>query len=277
MLCGQEDGTLLLVPHSRLVTGDGTLNTRFADIDVGECSTPQCFDLDGDGRKDLIIGNRRGLLSYYRNVGANIAEFQKITDTLGGVDMRDYTQSYFGYSVPCLYRDAQQGTVLFCAGESGEVTYYKQIDGNLDGVFEMAESNLVETVNGMAQPFREGRRVAAAVADLNGDGRPDMVLGNYAGGAAYFEGATPPAHNSIAQHESVPLRVYPNPANHILYLESDQPLEAVSIYDLFGRIVLVINNIEDNGTVINTSSLPTGVYFVRTAHHAVSKFIKAKS
>ena len=277
MLCGQEDGTLLLVPHSRLVTGDGTLNTRFADIDVGECSTPQCFDLDGDGRKDLIIGNRRGLLSYYRNVGANIAEFQKITDTLGGVDMRDYTQSYFGYSVPCLYRDAQQGTVLFCAGESGEVTYYKQIDGNLDGVFEMVESNLVETVNGMAQPFREGRRVAAAVADLNGDGRPDMVLGNYAGGAAYFEGATPPAHNSIAQHESVPLRVYPNPANHILYLESDQPLEAVSIYDLFGRIVLVINNIEDNGTVINTSSLPTGVYFVRTAHHAVSKFIKAKS
>ena len=277
MLCGQEDGTLLLVPHSRLVTGDGTLNTRFADIDVGECSTPQCFDLDGDGRKDLIIGNRRGLLSYYRNVGANVAEFQKITDTLGGVDMRDYTQSYFGYSVPCLYRDAQQGTVLFCAGESGEVTYYKQIDGNLDGVFEMAESNLVETVNGMAQPFREGRRVAAAVADLNGDGRPDMVLGNYAGGAAYFKGATPPAHNSIAQHESVPLRVYPNPANHILYLESDQPLEAVSIYDLFGRIVLVINNIEDNGTVINTSSLPTGVYFVRTAHHAVSKFIKAKS
>ena len=277
MLCGQEDGTLLLVPHSRLVTGDGTLNTRFADIDVGECSTPQCFDLDGDGRKDLIIGNRRGLLSYYRNVGANVAEFQKITDTLGGVDIRDYTQSYFGYSVPCLYRDAQQGTVLFCAGESGEVTYYKQIDGNLDGIFEMAESNLVETVNGMAQPFREGRRVAAAVADLNGDGRPDMVLGNYAGGAAYFEGTTPPAHNSIAQHESVPLRVYPNPANHILYLESDQPLEAVSIYDLFGRIVLVINNIEDNGTVINTSSLPTGVYFVRTAHHAVSKFIKAKS
>lgn len=277
MLCGQEDGTLLLVPHSRLVTGDSTLNTRFADIDVGECSAPQCFDLDGDGRKDLIIGNRRGLLSYYRNVGANVAEFQKITDTLGGVDMRDYTQSYFGYSVPCLYRDAQQGTVLFCAGESGEVTYYKQIDGNLDGVFEKVESNLVETVNGMAQPFREGRRVAAAVADLNGDGRPDMVLGNYAGGAAYFKGATPPAHNSIAQHESVPLRVYPNPANHILYLESDQPLEAVSIYDLFGRIVLVINNIEDNGTVINTSSLPTGVYFVRTAHHAVLKFIKAKS
>ena len=277
MLCGQEDGSLVLVPHARLMTGNGDVNTRFEDIDVGECSTPQCFDLDGDGKKDLIIGNRRGLLSYYRNVGANTAEFQKITDTLGSVDMRDFTQTYFGYSVPCFYHDAQYGTVLFCAGELGEVAYYKQIDGNLDGVFEKAEANLAETIGGVAQPFREGRRVAAAVADLNGDGRPDMLLGNYAGGTAYFEGATPPAHNSIAQHERVPLRVYPNPATNILHVESDRPLESVAIYDLFGRIILVLHNIEDNSAVINTSCLPTGIYFVRTANHTVSKFLKANS
>ena len=277
MLCGREDGTLVVVPHARLLTGNGSIIPVFNDIDVGEYSTPQCFDLDGDGRKDLIIGNRRGVLSYYRNCGDNFAEFQKITDTLGGVDMRDFTQSYFGYSVPCFYHDAQYGTVLFCAGELGEVAYYKHIDGNIDGVFEKTEANLAESINGVAHGFREGRRASVAVADLNGDSRPEMILGNYAGGAAYFEGTVPLVHNTIAQHEHVPLHVYPNPANHILYLESDQPLEAVSIYDLFGRIIFVINNIEDNSAVINTSCLPTGVYFVRTPHHAVSKFLKVKS
>ena len=259
MLCGQEDGTLVLVPHTRLVTGNGTLNTRFADIDVGECSTPQCFDLDGDGNNDLIIGNRRGLLSYYRNVSGDIAEFQKITDTLGGVDMRDFTQSYFGYSVPCLYRDAQQGTVLFCAGELGEVAYYKQIDGNLDGVFEKAEANLAETIDGMAQPFREGRRVAAVVADLNGDDRPDMLLGNYAGGVTYFHGSAPVPHSAVPHRERFEIVVRPNPTNGKVVLDGlPSGFHTVEIFDFQGRKIA-----ESNLTECDLSSCPAGLYFLR--------------
>lgn len=277
MLCGCQDGTLLLVPHQRLVTGAGSITTNFAQVDVGECSTPQFFDLDGDGHRDLVIGNRRGLLTYYRNVGTNIPQFQKITDTLGGVDMRDFTQSYFGYSVPCFYRDSQHGTVLFCAGELGEVAYYKHIDGNLDGQFEKAEANLAETIYGVAKELKEGRRAVAAVADLTGDGKPELILGNYAGGAAFFRGAVPPAHTSVVPHKYMTLHVYPNPVSSALHLESDQPLGNVSIYDLFGRIILIINNIEDNSAVINTSLLPAGAYFVRTSKHAVSKFLKVNN
>ena len=274
MLCGQEDGTLVLVPHARLVTGNGTLNTRFGDIEVGECSTPQCFDLDGDGRKDLIIGNRCGLLSYYRNVSGDIAEFQKITDTLGGVDMRDFTQSYFGYSVPCLYRDAQQGTVLFCAGELGEVAYYKQIDGNLDGMFEKAEANLAETINGVAQGLREGRRVAATVADLNGDGRPEMVLGNYAGGIAYFEGASPVPHSAVPQRERPEIVVRPNPTNGKVVVDGlPSGFHKVEIVDFQGRKIA-----EGVQAEYDLSSCPAGLYFLlvhfRDREDVVLKVVK---
>jgi len=276
MLCGNQEGTLLLVSHQRLMTGVGELTMDFAQVDVGECSTPQYFDLDSDGKRDLIIGNRRGLLAYYRNVGQNIPDFQKITDTLGGVDMRDFAQSYFGYSVPDFYRDSQLGTVLFCAGELGEVAYYKHIDGNLDGDFELEEQNLAETVHGVAKALQEGRRVAAAVADLTGDGKPELILGNYAGGVAFFLGTQPPAHTSVMAHESPILRVYPNPATDLLHIESDQPLNHIEVYDSYGRIVLKVSNVKNNSTIINTKTLSPGVYIICSANYTVSKFLKGQ-
>ena len=273
MLCGLDDGTLLLVPHQRLQTGTGNLTAHFEGIDVGECSAPQFFDLDGDGNRDLIIGNRRGLLSYYRNVGTNTPEFQKITDTLGGVDMRDFTLSYFGYSVPWFYRNVQHGTVLFCSGEQGEVAYYKDIDGNLDGLFEKVEANLVETIDGVAQEFREGRRVAAAVSDLTGDGRPDLLLGNYAGGVAYFAGALPPAHTSVPAYAHALLRAWPNPARDVVRVEDAVPLQRVSFFDIYGRNILNVNNIQDAKVEINISDFPSGIYLIKT-DHAAARVVK---
>lgn len=271
MLCGQRDGTLLLVSHSRLTTpttatSNAGITEHYQNIDVGDFSTPQLFDLDNNGRPDLIIGNRRGLLSYYRDEStAGAPQFAHVTDTLGGVDVRDFELSYFGYSVPCLFRDPQRGTVLFCGSEQGGIFYFNHIDNNLNGTFTMVERDLAEDVYGKAFPFREGTRTGVAVADLNGDGLPDMLVGNYAGGCAYFEGSTPLPHpDGLASHPApVQVRAYPNPTTGVLHIQSDDiTLQRITLFNIHGQR-LAVQTPNSPSCTMNLTAQPAGIYFIQ--------------
>ena len=271
MLCGQRDGTLLLVTHNRLTTPTAAssnegLVEHYQNIDVGDFSTPQLFDLDNNGRPDLIIGNRRGLLCYYRDESTTGApQFSHVTDTLGGVDVRDFELSYFGYSVPCLFRDPQRGTVLLCGSEQGGIFYYNHIDNNLNGTFTLAERNLAEEVEGKAIPFREGTRTGVAVADLNGDGLLDMLVGNYAGGCAYFEGSTPLPHpDGLASHPApVQVRAYPNPTTGVLHIQSDDiTLQRITLFNIHGQR-LAVQTPNSPSCTMNLTAQPAGIYFIQ--------------
>ncbi len=268
MLCGEENGTLLLIPHSKLINGNGNIIADYGHIQVGKYSTPYYFDLDNDGNKDLIIGNQRGLLSYYKNLsGGSIPVFTLITDTLGGVDVRNHAESYYGYSVPCLYRDAQHGTTLFCGSEQGRVLVYRNIDQNVDGIFS-ARGNVWESEDAhcqyCARPFREGRRVGAAIADLNGDNYPDLIVGNHAGGAAFFSGRSPVMHHAGTAEPMAakPFRVQPNPTTGRLQITGlNEAVENVSVFDLSGRRILYTSDCEPN-----LAHLADGFYIVEINH-----------
>ncbi|MBO7444961.1 MAG: T9SS type A sorting domain-containing protein [Bacteroidales bacterium] len=271
MLCGNQDGTLLWVPNVRIETGEGMITSHYKDIDVGEYSTPQLFDLDMDGRADLLIGNRRGLISYYRNIGiCGIMDFEWITDTLGQVDVRDFSQSYFGHSVPCFFRDPQRGTVLFCGSESGRILYYKDIDGNLDGAFTLAEQTLAETIDGTPYRLREGIRCGAAVGFLDNDGRPDLLIGNYAGGVSLFFGSAPLPHGTdIPQPAESLFQVYPNPTTGMVQCLPKQEVSSLELFDLSGRRLL-----QTRQGSLDLSNFASGLYILVINHHTRIKIIK---
>lgn len=72
------------------------------------------------------------------------------------------------------------------------------------------------------------------------------------------------------------MTVYPNPANDILYIDSNNEIiESIEIIDITGKSVFVMNNQE--ATSINTSSLNNGIYtlLIKTPNSIITKkFIK---
>lgn len=266
MMCGMEDGKVaLFVNRSTLPEAPDFAPADFTIIteDFGDYAKPQLFDLDRDGREDLLVGNRRGHIAYLRNTSTNQnIEFQLVTDTLGGVDVRDAQTSYFGFCAPTFFRNATDNTVLFCGNEKGEICYYDLIDNNLNGSFRLRETALLEN-DDEPNVIDEGIRSVPAVADLNSDGYIDLLVGNYAGGVTLFLGTTPPLV-SIPDfgNADTPLaiRVFPQPATNHFTIDCPKPLSGIlRIYDACGQLVFSQAICRQQSITIN-SNFNAGIY-----------------
>ncbi|MCQ2286412.1 MAG: T9SS type A sorting domain-containing protein [Bacteroidales bacterium] len=263
VLCGSSEKGLLLFLNlgeenfSAPVSYLNELQTTFA--------TPQLFDVDNDGRLDLLLGNKRGTLSFYKNYSDDLFDFQFVTDEFGGVDVRDYQLSYFGFSVPFFFKDNEGKTKLFCGNEQGQIAYYKNIDENLDGAFTLVNSSLVETIDGKACEIREGTRTGLCASDLNNDGWLDMMVGNYAGGLAYFKGTSPlQVSNAVEKTGKMKFSVFPNPTADVIRVERLSSSEQVDyqLFDVNGRLLFAQKSSESVFT-IDLSDWNDGFYFLR--------------
>ena len=66
--------------------------------------------------------------------------------------------------------------------------------------------------------------------------------------------------NSIPALETSPIKVYPNPANDILYIDANQPVQVI-FYDFLGREMMNLNITEKAN--IDISKLPAGIYNIK--------------
>ncbi|CAI8338519.1 MAG: Uncharacterised protein [Owenweeksia sp. TMED14] len=99
LIVGRDDGRLTYLQNSGNFLNpafEGANIVYFQNIDVGDMSSPELADIDQDGDLDLLIGNERGNVAYYKNTSGN---FSLINQKFGAIDT-DFNKTYSGRSIP---------------------------------------------------------------------------------------------------------------------------------------------------------------------------------
>lgn len=270
MLIGNSNGKIWFFKNTATTSQSMNLvliDSNFQNIDVGDYSAPFLFDLNKNTKLDLIIGERFGKLFHYENVGTLTApSYNLVNPNLGDVNTADTNYSWFGHSIPYFYRNNSGKTWLFTGSNRGWVLNYRNIDNNLNGTFELIDT-LFLTYNMNKFNIMEGNFSAPAIADLNNDNFPEMVLGNLGGGLVFFLGTEAPADTvGIANYviNDLNLNIFPNPANEILNIKVTPNVTnaKIKIFNILGVLVFEQDYDNLNFISINISNLQKGVYFL---------------
>ncbi len=269
MIIGNSDGTLIYFEN---IAGPGQ-NPVFAppqykyqNIDVGDFSTPQLFDLDNDGQLDLIVGEQKGNLNYYHNDGPqNNPVFSLTTDSLGKINVTDYNLYYDGYSTPCFFRDKSNKIKLIAGSQQGTIFYFTGIENNIDGKFNPSDS-LFTLINNSPFNIQCGWRTGACIGKLSDPTYLDLIVGNWSGGLNYFShNSIPPVVRSLDDTKP-DLTAYPNPADKEVFLkiggiQNFSNLTIILVNSL-GQNVFEKNILHDSRISIPTGSLSSGLYIL---------------
>ena len=258
LILGLENGTM--VYRKNISTGSTPLFaagvTAYPDnngtiINVGQYAAPQLFDLDNDGKLDLLIGKKTGEIVYYRNIGSSsVPSFQLVTNMLGNVDV---SVSPDGFPYPHFFRHLDT-TYLLIGAYDGQLRFYDSIDGALTGNFNLREINFL----GLDLCAYS----ACSVNDVDNDGKLDLFVGQDLGGVFHLEHDENSNLDLVEQTSSPNFSIYPNPTTGLFCIKSERIGVQMDLLDQFGRSCLHVQ-LEKSDTWIDLAFLSKGIYFLK--------------
>ena len=242
----------------------------------GVHANPFLFDVDGDLKLDLLVGQKNGNIHLYLNQGTVAVPLYTTTakDTLGGIF--NYYPGYESNAAPFIGDLNHDGTNTLVVGDGrGNLRFYDGLDTDLMGTYTMVDSIKVS-----------GSLISVAGAKLTDSDSLVLIVGERTGGLMYLNldsvaynynpyprdtcgQGDPDGIFEINNNVKSELTIYPNPNNgqFTVRLKTDVTGNGtISIVDLSGKMVSQtqsVNFTQTKEVQVNIRSLKQGVYIVQ--------------
>ena len=194
--------------------------------------TPFYYDINQDGRADLLIGRVTGKLEYYRNEGGKPPTFTLVMDSLAGIKNNPFRRNL----APWIGDLDGNGTPeLLTTDGSGVMRLYENFAD--EAIPPTVTTHLLRYGDSDAQETRWGSRTWLAGADLFGTGRLVIAVGHAQGGV-YLLSSAGDGPGPDPEHERLTLTVFPNPSTHQdeVKVRVNQPAQLL-IFNVLGQVV----------------------------------------
>lgn len=230
----------------------------YADISAGQNAKPQILDMDNDGLKDLLIGEKNNQLNFFKNIGTKgMPKFSPEPSIFPNTDQagKIFTTNDFATQNGAPFFIKSAGKLIMLMGtEDADILAYNQIEGHIYGTFNVLYS---KTGN-----INQGRKVTIALADIDDDEYYEMAVGNERGGIVFYNTifkTDSVSSISDAEHTGKNIELYPNPASTSLFVKTDDDAVALSLESIMGNHIMLLTSNQVN----QLPPLAAGMYLVK--------------
>ena len=223
-------------------TGSGTFNNPsnlISDV-IDGVNAAVAFDLDGDNDLDVVSTSTEGdVISWFENTdGAGTFGPEQVIDNTG--------DRPFDVTAGDLDGDGDLDIIaaLFL---DDKISWFENTDGQ--GTF--STENVISTTASDA--------IFVSTADIDGDGNLDILSASYGDNTVeWYKNSGVAGINELGSNR---MNVYPNPSAFDITIETEDEIESVMVFDLFGSLVQ-----QEFKTSFSIEALSSGVYIahVRT-------------